>query len=584
MSSLHRLLGALRSSFGIVWRADRTNLVLIVATQLVVAISVAVQLLALRSLLARLEAQAETLSDLAAPAIALIATLLLGAIANVLMRELRLVANESVEREATLEALRATNVATLSEFEDAEFHDLLRRATRDIGTRVWGAVWASIGFVTGFLTMAAISITLFALAPTIFAIACVSALPGLAIARKNSRTLYSFNYNYTSEDRRRQALERTILDQRTAAELRSIGGGPTLLRRIEELFDDRLRRMRRIAKTRAIWSLVAAVLGAILAGIAIAALLSQIVDGSLSLANGLVALIALQQLTTRARSLAMIASDLDEAGLYLRDFTDFVAFNPERRQERPDMLGLAAIHASGLSFTYPGATRPAVADLHLTIEPGEVIALVGENGSGKSTVAKLLAGLYEPAAGALTWDGNSVDLASLQRSTAFMFQDFARFPLSIHDNISLGSSQPSDESVNRAASLAGVDAIAEHLPHGVSTILSREFEDGVNLSGGQWQRVALARAVHQDAPLVILDEPSSALDPRAEADLFDTIRALYKNRSVVYISHRFNAVRSADRIYVMHEGHVTESGSHDELMELGLRYHEMFSLQAERYA
>lgn len=213
---------------------------------------------------------------------------------------------------------------------------------------------------------------------------------------------------------------------------------------------------------------------------------------------------------------------------------------------------------------------------------------MGENGSGKTTLAKLLAGLYTPNRGRICWDGTDlagVDPAARSERTAVIFQDFLRYHLPVRDNIGLGRHQAIDDldSVREAARQSGAAEFVERLPAGYETMLGPEFEGGTDLSVGQWQRTALARAFFRDAPLVILDEPTAALDPRAEHELFDRIRSLLGERTVLLISHRFSSVRSADRIYVLAEGAVVEHGTHPELMAAQGLYAELFSLQAAAY-
>jgi ATP-binding cassette subfamily B protein len=225
-------------------------------------------------------------------------------------------------------------------------------------------------------------------------------------------------------------------------------------------------------------------------------------------------------------------------------------------------------------------------DLHL--RRGEVVALVGENGSGKSTLAKLIAGLYTPDHGSVRWDG--IDSRQLRRSeiyarTAVVFQDFARLALSAEENIAMiGAADSIDQRRVRAAARAtGADTVIDGLPFGYETPLSTLFSGGQDLSGGQWQRIALARAYYRDAPLVILDEPTAALDPRAEHELFASLRQLLAGRTALFISHRFSTVRTADRIYVMDGGRIIESGNHDDLMAADGHYAELFRLQASAY-
>jgi ATP-binding cassette, subfamily B, bacterial len=243
----------------------------------------------------------------------------------------------------------------------------------------------------------------------------------------------------------------------------------------------------------------------------------------------------------------------------------------------------------GVSFTYPGCDRSALDGVSFELHAGEVVALVGENGSGKTTLAKLLCNLYQPTSGRITWDG--VDVATcapsdVGRNVAVIFQDFVQYFMSAADNIAVGDHTATHDRprVEAAAAQSGADDFLAALADGYDTMLGRQFEGGHELSIGQWQRVALARAFFRAAPLLILDEPTAALDPRAEHALFDRMRALSAGRTVLLISHRFSSVRSADRILVLQEGRLVEQGDHGSLMATGGVYADLFTLQASAYS
>jgi ATP-binding cassette subfamily B protein len=251
-------------------------------------------------------------------------------------------------------------------------------------------------------------------------------------------------------------------------------------------------------------------------------------------------------------------------------------------------VAVGSISAEDVTFSYPGSERVSLRGVSLHIEPGEVVALVGANGSGKSTLAKLLAGLYLPTSGRIRWDGTDtreVESRVLLSRAAIVFQDFIRYALSAGDNIALGRHERHADTaaIVRAAERAGADHDIDALPEGYQTLLGPAFIDGTDLSVGQWQRLAIARAFFRDAPLVILDEPTAALDARAEHELFDRMGELFADRSVLLISHRFSTVRAADRIYVLNDGVVVESGSHEELITVGGTYADLFTLQATPY-
>ena len=252
---------------------------------------------------------------------------------------------------------------------------------------------------------------------------------------------------------------------------------------------------------------------------------------------------------------------------------------------KPMRIGIVLDH---VSFQYPGGTRKAIKDVSLAIRPGEVVALVGENGSGKTTLIKLMCRLYDPTGGSITFDG--VDLRqfethALRREIAIIFQDYAHYHLSAEENIWLGNAAlpPDRERVAAAARRSGADEVIRGLPRGYDTILGKSFADGEELSIGEWQKVALARAFMRDAQILVLDEPTSSMDAKAEYEVFQSFRKLVAGRTAILISHRFSTVRMADRIYVLQHGRVIEGGSHDELIRAGGTYARLFEMQARHY-
>jgi ATP-binding cassette subfamily B protein len=411
------------------------------------------------------------------------------------------------------------------------------------------------------------------------------------VSTLNSRDLYRFMHGMTPNERQRHYLERILMGRDPAKEVRSFRLATFLRGRYDTLYDERIMELRSLARRRMGRSLLGSLASAAVTAGTVAVLAWLFVTGRMGLAAAGAAVFGLYQLGGRLRGLYMSATSLYEATLFIRDYASFLELEPEgagRETARGAPRGFRRLAAEEVSFTYPEADRPAVDRVSVEIGAGEVIALVGENGSGKTTLAKMLAGLYRPQTGRILWDDvdlADVDADQLRDAIAVIFQDFERYLLPARENVGLGRNERiADLGAIRAASeRADADRFLADLPEGYETMLGREFAGGYDLSIGQWQRVALARAFFRDAPFVILDEPTAALDARAESQPLDRMRELLEGRSVVLISHRFSSVRNADRIYVLHDGRVVEEGPHDELMSVGGLYAELFTLQARAY-
>jgi ATP-binding cassette subfamily B protein len=283
---------------------------------------------------------------------------------------------------------------------------------------------------------------------------------------------------------------------------------------------------------------------------------------------------------------------LYEDNLFLSNFYQFLNLKPQIVQPsdpipvpRPMKTGIVF---NRVSFDYPKSSRRVLKEINLVIRPGEVVALVGENGSGKTTLIKLLCRLYDPTGGSITLDG--IDLRefepnALRREISVIFQDYAKYHLTARENIWFGDIRlpPNDEKITIASDRSGAHEVINRLPENYDTVLGKWFEKGEELSTGQWQKVALARAFLRNSQLIVLDEPTSAMDPKAEYEVFKTFRELLQNQAAILISHRLSTVKMADHIYVLEQGELIESGTHTELMSLGGAYAEMFERQAQQY-
>nr|WP_260611807.1 ATP-binding cassette domain-containing protein [Streptomyces sp. WAC04770] len=377
-----------------------------------------------------------------------------------------------------------------------------------------------------------------------------------------------------ADTRLRGVLAQYTTDRGTAAELRAATMKSFLLEQYRiisgRLEAEQTAASRRAALTQGAGDFLAALaVGAVWAGVLYLALTGRM-DVAAAAATFLVVRTANAALTSSVRSSARLFA----TSLYITDWTRFLAqagtWAMRRGNQHATADGPRVISARNMSFTYPGKTGPSVRDVTLDLERGQVIALIGENGSGKTTLAKLLTGLYLPTAGTVTWDGHNLadlDPGTVWASTGMVPQDYTKWPLAARENITLGQPRAGgDAAVHAAAERAGADSVLKTLPAGLDTSLARSWWGGHDLSGGQWQRLAIARAFHRDAPVLVMDEPTAALDARAEHQIFSRLRELSAGRAAIFITHRLANTRVADKILVMSGGAIVETGTYDELL------------------
>ena len=583
----------------LVYRASPSNTVTMLLFQVVAGAGVAVQLLIAREILGQLVGvtQGGAARDLYLPLAYFTAVTVVLAAARALSEHRQRLLGELVGRHAFDRIVTAATRTEYRAFETPRFYDDLQRAMSSGELRILDMVNSVSQLTAALITTLGIAAVLFALEPVLLVLAVVAGVPALLAAVHNSRQSYVFSYAMTPESRER-AYVLSLLSSRSAAkEVRLFGLAAHLWHRYELLTNERIRRLRLFLAQRLRISLVGSTASAIAMAIALVALVVLLDRGRLDVADALTAGVAMQQLATRLTAMTGGIARLVESGMFLDDYQEFVALaqasgatsgeRPPARVPAPE--GAVEVELEGVSFTYPTRTAPAVEDVSLRIGPGEVVALVGLNGSGKTTIVKLISQLYRPQSGRVLWNGADAareDPAAIASQMTVVFQDYLEYHLTALDNIVFGRIERAGgvDEARAAAEQAGADEFLSRLPDGYDTRLGLQFHGGHELSVGQWQRLALARAFYRGGGLLILDEPTASLDPRAERDLFVQMRTLALGRSVLLISHRFSNVRTADRIYVLDHGRVAESGSHDELIAHGGRYAELFNLQAAAYA
>jgi ATP-binding cassette subfamily B protein len=516
--------------------------------------------------------------------------LLIAALSQAVSNEVRVLLAEKVHRLAMDEILDVAIEVEYEAYEGAGFHDRLQRARAAAGGQSVAVVFGLVTIVSTIGVAVGVVVVLLAVVPLLVPVAVFGYLPVALVNSRNTRARYRFELELTELQRERAYLEVLMTDRTFAKELRSYGTAPTLRLWHGELWDVRIRRLQALVKQRLLRSSVGSFLTTAALVVTLSAAFILAARGSISVGDAAVAIVGLQQLSTRMHSAGTAFNGVQEGVVFLRDFEEFRSSLPDIRSRRPTRRPPAptVLSVQDLCYRYPGADSYAVQNVSFELRRGQIMAVVGANGSGKSTLAKLLGDLLTPSGGEISWDG--VDLAScdpelVRAQVAFVFQDFVPYLLTIGRAIGLGDPARLDDedAIRNAAAQAGLGELIASLPDGLSTRLGKSFSGGIDISGGQWQRLAIARALFRDASVLLLDEPSASLDPRAEADLFKLLHTLCDDRIVVFVSHRFSTVRSADVVMVMDQGAVVEIGSHDELVEAGGLYRDLFQLQAERY-
>lgn len=596
--SLRGLPGLISRGARLAWVAAPREVALCAVLQVLAGVGITAQLLLGRTVIQAVveDRSGAGLGDVT-PTIAALAivTAIVAASASTLIERQRVLA-ALVERHVQDRILDVVSEIPLASFESGAFHDRLRRATVNASERSWQVSMAIVALFSALATLVPLAVVLVRIEPLVLPAVVVAYLPLHLATTRNGRAYYDFSYWMTTPDRERAYLGGILMSPGAAKEVRLFAAAPWIRERYDRLYDRRIDELRALGRRRLRRSLLANAWSTVITIGGIALLVHWALSGRLSAADAGIAAIAVQQVGTRMRALGTTAGSLHECSLFLDDVVTFLALPTGDGADAdsppapylPVPSAFSTLTVDGLSFTYPGTEREVLHDITLTIGGDEVVALVGANGSGKTTLAKVLCGLYPPTGGRVLWDDTDLsrcDPAAVRRGVAAAFQDFVRYELSARHNIGLGDSTRMEdlEAVRRVAGSVGADAPIARLPHGYETRLSRAYEDGADLSVGEWQRVALARSFFRESPFLVLDEPTASLDPHSERELFETMRELQRGRALLLISHRFSSVRSADRIYVLDAGSVVESGTHTELMALGGRYAEMFSVQAAAY-
>jgi ATP-binding cassette subfamily B protein len=577
------------------WRADRARTATVAVSTLVAGAMATFGLLATQRVLVELFAGGPTPDRVRAalPALALLAAATavrggLGIVTGYALNGLTPQVNRDVERRL----FETTSAVRLEAFDEDAFADDMERASRGTESAIV-LVQEVFNLLAGVVSLLAVTVAVVVIHPLLLVALLVATVPNAYAALRAGHEKFKTYLAGSARRRRLWVLQRLMAERISAPELRSYRLRGFLLDQYDRVMDAHtkieLRLARRVTTTTSLGALVS---GAALAGV-YALLGALLLKGQIPLAAAATCVVAVQ---AAQRSLTQVTFQVDRVfanGQFFNEYVNFLhradTYLPPADQAgtaRPDELRELSVRE--VSLSYPDRDTPAVHDVTLTIRAGETVALVGENGSGKSTLAAIIAGLRTPTGGSIWWNGRPLrewDRDALHRKIAVVLQEHHKWPFTAATNIATGEidAEPDRGRIEAAASLAAAHDMIHELPQGYDTLLDRTFKDGQDLSGGQWQRITAARGFYSDAELLIMDEPSSALDPRAEDTLFQAIRGRQGRQTTILITHRLANVVHADRIYVLEKGALVESGTHGQLVAAGGLYADLFALQSAGY-
>lgn len=497
-----------------------------------------------------------------------------------------------VELEAERRLLEKASRVDLGHFDNSDWHDRLARAKRDVNWRPGDLTWSVLGLSGNMVTIVLMAGLLASLHYLLVILALGAAFISLLLESRVTTKLYRFFYKETPEEREREYVGGLMVQPRNTKEVRAYVLADYLLGRHRNLSEHLYKQREQIFRIGSRMSMLTGFVTGTILALAYVFVGYKGIAGSIS--PGAVVLV-IGAFTSVSGTLGQISSTfvaVDQHTTFLDDYFSFLAVEPlVPVPAKPVPLPegpIDEIEFDNITFSYPGGTEPAIQQLNLHIRKGELIALVGENGAGKSTLIKLLLRFYDVQQGAVRING--IDVKEMHPETlrerfGVLFQDYATYELSIRENVLMGrpNGLGNDEQVMKALQDSRSEWLVKKMPQGLDSKVGRLFEGGHDLSGGEWQRLALARIMYRNADTWILDEPTSSLDPEAEAAIFAELKENLKGRIGIIISHRFSTVRIADRIAVIDDGRVTELGTHEELVAAGKVYARLFELQASGY-
>jgi ATP-binding cassette subfamily B protein len=496
-----------------------------------------------------------------------------------------------VSNSTSIRLMQHAGKLDLEQFEDSNFYDKLERARQQTSARTV-LISQLLGQAQNMVSIFIISGVFITFYPWLILVLLISVVPSFLSEFYFSRQSYSLGKSWTPQRRELDYLRFIGASDDTAKEIKIFGLSQFIIDRFREVSTRYFNANKDLSVRRSAFGFLFSAVGSSGYYLAYIFLVKKAIEGSIGLGSLTFLIGSFRQMRGLIESVFSRFTSISQSALYLKDLFDFFELEPKihsniKPRNFPDFLVLG-FEFKDVGFKYPNNDHWTLRNLSFTLKPGEKLALVGENGAGKTTLVKLLARLYDPEEGEILLEGHSLkeyDLEQLRLNIGVIFQDFVRYQLEVSENISVGKIEEREDfqRIQKSAQQSLAEPMIEALPQKYHQMLGRKFTQGIELSGGGWQKIALARAYMRDAPILILDEPTAALDAKAEYAAFERFVKLSLGKTAILISHRFSTVRFADRILVLENGKMLEMGTHEELLKKKGRYSELFHLQARGY-